>query len=124
MVAVPQQSPLAALDNVELADLSEHAFISIPHKDRGGLSYLVTNLCLEQGFFPKPARALSRKSSQLSLIEAGLSNQQLADRQKALQAAEAKQAEFRLIGLRYTLARKNLDAIEQQHRAARVAGAH
>jgi hypothetical protein len=30
---------------------------------------------------------------------------------------QAKQAEFRLIGLRYTLARKNLDAIEQQHRA-------
>nr|WP_255490556.1 LysR family substrate-binding domain-containing protein [Duganella sp. SG902] len=72
MVAVPQDSPLAALDNVELADLSEQAFISIPHKDRGGLSYLVANLCLEQGFFPKPARALSRKSSQLSLIEAGL----------------------------------------------------
>lgn len=30
------------------------------------------NLCLEHGFFPTPARALSRKSSQLSLIEAGL----------------------------------------------------
>lgn len=30
---------------------------------------------------------------------------------------QQKQAEFRLIGLRYTLARKNLDAIEQQHRA-------
>ncbi|MTV40882.1 hypothetical protein [Duganella radicis] len=28
-----------------------------------------------------------------------------------------KQAEFRLVGLRYTLARKHLDAIEQQHRA-------
>nr|WP_267874243.1 LysR family substrate-binding domain-containing protein [Duganella alba] len=72
MVAVARDSPLAALDNVELADLSAQAFISIPHKDRGGLSYLVANLCLEQGFFPKPARALSRKSSQLNLIEAGL----------------------------------------------------
>ncbi|MYM68185.1 hypothetical protein GTP45_15295 [Pseudoduganella sp. FT55W] len=30
---------------------------------------------------------------------------------------QARQAEFRLIGLRFTLARKNLDAIEQQHRA-------
>ncbi|TFW28638.1 hypothetical protein [Duganella callida] len=28
-----------------------------------------------------------------------------------------KQNEYRLLGLRYTLARKNLDAIEQQHRA-------
>jgi DNA-binding transcriptional LysR family regulator len=72
MVAVSLQSPLAALDNIELASLSDEAFISIPHKDRGGLSYLVTNLCLEQGFFPKPARALSRKSSQLNLIEANL----------------------------------------------------
>ena len=72
MVAVARDAPLAARDNVELAELSEQAFISIPHKDRGGLSYLVANLCLEQGFFPKPARALSRKSSQLNLIEAGL----------------------------------------------------
>lgn len=72
MVAVPQHSPLAALENVDLAQLSEYAFISIPHKDRGGLSYLVANLCLELGFFPKPARALSRKSSQLNLIAAGL----------------------------------------------------
>jgi len=30
---------------------------------------------------------------------------------------QEKQAEFRLIGLRYTLARKNLDLIEQRHRA-------
>jgi DNA-binding transcriptional LysR family regulator len=72
MVAVSQRSPLAALDNVDLASLSSEAFISIPHKDRGGLSYLVANLCLERGFFPKPARALSRKSSQLNLIEADL----------------------------------------------------
>jgi hypothetical protein len=30
---------------------------------------------------------------------------------------QEKQAEYRLIGLRYTLARKNLDLIEQRHRA-------
>lgn len=72
MVAVSQHSPLAARDDVDLASLRDEAFISIPHKDRGGLSYLVANLCLEQGFFPKPARALSRKSSQLNLIEANL----------------------------------------------------
>lgn len=72
MVAVSRHSPLAAHDDVDLASLRDEAFISIPHKDRGGLSYLVANLCLEQGFFPKPARALSRKSSQLNLIEANL----------------------------------------------------
>lgn len=72
VVAVSQHSPLAALGNIELADLRDEAFISIPHKSRGGLSYLVANLCLDQGFFPKQARVLSRKSSQLSLIEANL----------------------------------------------------
>lgn len=72
MVAVSRHSPLAAREDVDLASLRDEAFISIPHKDRGGLSYLVANLCLEQGFFPKPARALSRKSSQLNLIEANL----------------------------------------------------
>jgi hypothetical protein len=30
---------------------------------------------------------------------------------------QEKRKEYQLIGLRYTLARKNLDAIEQQHRA-------
>lgn len=72
MVAAADHAPLAARGNLELAELQDQAFISIPHKDRGGLSYLVANLCLEHGFFPKPARALSRKSSQLSLIAAGL----------------------------------------------------
>ena len=72
MVAVAANSPLAAWDQVALSSLSQECFISIPHKDRGGLSYLVANLCLEQGYFPKPARALSRKSSQLNLIAAGL----------------------------------------------------
>ena len=72
VVAVSQHSPLAARDNIELADLHDEAFISIPHKSRGGLSYLVANLCLDHGFFPKQARVLSRKSSQLSLIEANL----------------------------------------------------
>jgi DNA-binding transcriptional LysR family regulator len=72
MVAAPAPSPLAARAQVELAELRDEAFIALPHKDRGGLSYLVANLCLEQGFFPRPARALSRKSSQLNLIAAGL----------------------------------------------------
>ena len=30
---------------------------------------------------------------------------------------QEKKAEYRLVGLRHTLARKNLDAIEQRHRA-------
>lgn len=72
VVAVSAASPLAALERTTIAALRDEAFVSIPHKDRGGLSYLVAGLCLAQGFFPKAARALSRKTSQLNLIEANM----------------------------------------------------
>ena len=72
VVAVSSASPLAALDSTTIAALRDEAFVSIPHKDRGGLSYLVAGLCLAQGYFPKAARALSRKTSQLNLIEANM----------------------------------------------------
>lgn len=47
------------------------AFISIPHPQRGGLSYLCADLCMRQGFFPQAARVMSRKTTQLQLIQAG-----------------------------------------------------
>lgn len=72
VVAVSQQSPLAAHTSTSVAALRDQAFVSIPHKDRGGLSYLVAGMCLANGFFPKAARALSRKTTQLHLIEANL----------------------------------------------------
>ncbi|MFM2088448.1 MAG: hypothetical protein RLZZ237_3317 [Pseudomonadota bacterium] len=72
VVAVSQDSPLAAQTSTSVAALRDQAFVSIPHKDRGGLSYLVAGMCLAQGFFPKAARALSRKTTQLHLIEANL----------------------------------------------------
>ena len=72
VVAVSKDSPLAAQSHTTIAALRDEAFVSIPHKDRGGLSYLVAGLCLAQGYFPKAARALSRKTSQLNLIEANL----------------------------------------------------
>ncbi|MFZ4874552.1 LysR family transcriptional regulator [Janthinobacterium sp. Mn2066] len=72
VVAVSQHSPLAAQASTTIAALRNEAFVSIPHKDRGGLSYLVAGMCLAQGFFPKAARALSRKTTQLHLIEANL----------------------------------------------------
>lgn len=54
-----------------LAALAGETFVSIPHLQRGGLSYRAAELCLGAGFYPRPARALSRKTSQLQLIEAG-----------------------------------------------------
>lgn len=54
-----------------LAQLRDEAFISIPHRQRGGLSYLSAELCMREGFFPRAARVVSRKTTQLQLIQAG-----------------------------------------------------
>ncbi|ETK39451.1 LysR family transcriptional regulator [Pseudomonas fluorescens FH5] len=72
VLAVPPNHPLARSDApVELAQLKDQAFISIPHPQRGGLSYLSAELCMRAGFFPKAARVMSRKTTQLQLIQAG-----------------------------------------------------
>lgn len=56
---------------MQLEQLKEERFISIPHRDRGGLSYLSASLCMGAGFFPQAAQVLSRKTTQLQLIQAG-----------------------------------------------------
>ena len=72
LLAVPPTHPLARHSSaIELAQLKDQAFISIPHPQRGGLSYLSAELCMRAGFFPKAARVMSRKTSQLQLIQAG-----------------------------------------------------
>lgn len=74
LLAVPPDHPLAMNtpeQGIDLAQLKDQAFISIPHPQRGGLSYLSTELCMRQGFFPKAARVVSRKTTQLQLIRAG-----------------------------------------------------
>ncbi|MFX9939083.1 LysR substrate-binding domain-containing protein, partial [Acinetobacter baumannii] len=55
-----------------LKDLKDECFVTTPHAERGGLSYLVANLCLAAGFTPQKAPILSRKVSQLQLIAANL----------------------------------------------------
>jgi DNA-binding transcriptional LysR family regulator len=72
LLAVPPNHPLARSQTpIELAQLRDEAFISIPHPQRGGLSYLSAELCMRAGFFPKAARVMSRKTTQLQLIQAG-----------------------------------------------------
>ncbi|KRP44250.1 DNA-binding transcriptional regulator, LysR family [Pseudomonas libanensis] len=72
VLAVPPNHPLAhSTTPVELARLKDEAFISIPHPQRGGLSYLSAELCMRAGFFPRAARVMSRKTTQLQLIQAG-----------------------------------------------------
>ena len=72
LLAVPPNHRLARSNApIELWQLKDEAFISIPHPQRGGLSYLSAELCMRAGFFPKAARVMSRKTTQLQLIQAG-----------------------------------------------------
>ncbi|MBO9538701.1 LysR substrate-binding domain-containing protein [Herbaspirillum sp.] len=71
VAAVPAAHPLARREQVEIAELREEQFVSVPHRDRGGLSYLVAERCIAHGFYPRVARATSRKNSLLSLVNAG-----------------------------------------------------
>ncbi|WP_455910890.1 LysR family transcriptional regulator [Pseudomonas putida] len=71
VLAVPPDHALARSNApVELEQLKDEVFISIPHPQRGGLSYLSAELCMRAGFFPKAARVMSRKTTQLQLIQA------------------------------------------------------
>lgn len=71
LLALAPTHELAGRDCIALAELSSQPFISIPHHQRGGLSYLSAELCMAAGFFPQPARVVSRKTTQLQLIQAG-----------------------------------------------------
>lgn len=71
LLAVAASHPLATAASVQLGQLREERFISIPHRQRGGLSYLSASLCMNEGFFPQAAQVVSRKTTQLQLIQAG-----------------------------------------------------
>lgn len=71
-VALPPAHPLAGRDTLFLAELQDEAFVSAVHRERGGLARRVTELCLQRGFVPRTARIISRKTSMLDLVAAGL----------------------------------------------------
>lgn len=70
LLAVSAQHPLAAATKVSLRQLSNERFISVPHRERGGLSYLSASLCMNADFFPQAAQVVSRKTTQLQLVQA------------------------------------------------------
>lgn len=73
MVAVHiDHTKFANKEKLEVKDLKEEYFVSTPHSKRGGLSYLVSNLCLAAGFTPQKAPIQSRKISQLQLVATNL----------------------------------------------------
>ncbi|SDI92468.1 DNA-binding transcriptional regulator, LysR family [Pseudomonas flavescens] len=71
LLAVGDQHRLAQASSVSLAELRDESFVSIPHPQRGGLSYRAVELCTRAGFYPRAARVVSRKTTQLQLIQAG-----------------------------------------------------
>ena len=71
-VALPADHPLAARQTLAIGDLQQELFVSAVHRERGGLARLVADLCLRQGYVPKLARVITRKSSMLNLVAAGL----------------------------------------------------
>ncbi|MBJ9740825.1 LysR family transcriptional regulator [Acinetobacter oleivorans] len=73
MVAVHvDHAKFANKQEIQVKDLKDEYFVSTPHSKRGGLSYLVSNLCVGAGFWPKAAMIQSRKLSQLQLVAANL----------------------------------------------------
>ncbi len=73
MVAVHvDHTKFANKQEIQVKDLKDEYFVSTPHSKRGGLSYLVSNLCVGAGFWPKAAAIQSRKLNQLQLVAANL----------------------------------------------------
>ena len=70
-LVVGRDHPLARKRAVPVSALKQERFVSLPHSERGGLSFRVASLCMQHGFFPNAARAISRKTTLLNLVDAG-----------------------------------------------------
>lgn len=71
LLLVPSGHALAGEASVSVAALAAEPFVSLPHRERGGLSYRVAQLCQQHGFFPRAAVATSRKATLVNLVAAG-----------------------------------------------------
>lgn len=67
--ALPITHVLAQQATLQLADLRHEQFVSVPHPERGGMSYVLRSLCVAVGFNPQPAVLRSRKRMQLALVQ-------------------------------------------------------
>lgn len=68
---VPADHALADRTAVALAALQGECFVATPHRERGGLSHRVAELCRAAGFQPVMAPVRSRKWSQMALVQGG-----------------------------------------------------
>lgn len=71
LLLVPTAHALAREASVSVAALASEPFVSLPHRERGGLSYRVAQLCQQHGYFPVAAVATSRKATLVNLVAAG-----------------------------------------------------
>lgn len=71
MLAVATGHRLAQQPVVEAGALRDELFVSMPNWTQGGLSYRVAEMCMKNGFVPRAAPATSRKTTLLSLAQAG-----------------------------------------------------
>lgn len=67
--ALPKAHPLVQQQTLQVVDLKHEQFVSVPHPERGGMSYVLRSLCVAAGFNPKPAALRSRKRMQLALVQ-------------------------------------------------------
>lgn len=68
---LPSQHALANSTVLQVSDLKNEKFVSVPHPERGGMSYVLRSLCVTSGFNPQPAAVRSRKRMQLILVQQG-----------------------------------------------------
>lgn len=71
MLAVADSHRLAGQAQVQAGALRDELFVSMPNWAQGGLSYRVAEMCMKNGFVARAARVTSRKTTLLSLVQAG-----------------------------------------------------
>jgi len=84
VVAVALQHRLAQRQKIAIAELQDELFVSMPHRDRGGLSYLVAERCIAHGFFRSCCAPHRARQSLLSLVNANFGIAIVPDSMRAI----------------------------------------
>jgi DNA-binding transcriptional LysR family regulator len=71
-VVLPTAHPLASATQLNLADLSDDRFITLPHSSGSALRETVTSACLEAGFRPHVVQEASDAHTIMSMVAAGI----------------------------------------------------
>lgn len=72
LVALPEEHPLAARDQVAVADLVDDAFVLFPRQNHRSLGNRVLELCAESGFAPREIQEALEMQTGLGLVAGGL----------------------------------------------------